>query len=352
MNHVLFLAQAADNLDGAQQHVNEARNVFETIGESVLSGESVIVFFISIVTALLAGRIVASVLRRLTKHIGSLADKTEDLVRVNQLRRLETLIVLSIATLRTLLFLFGIYFWWVFTHENQESTAILGTGAILTILLSGALINTLRDIASGSVMMAEQWYGVGDHIRIEPFPEAQGIVERVTLRSTRIRKVTGEVMWVNNKDIAGVSIAPKGVRTIAVELFAKDEDKAAQLIEDTNVRLPQGGLGVVSPLTIMTVSKIGSSLWHLTAISEVAPGREWLLDKFAIDILKELDEKHKTLAHEPISRYADSETERRFARTINNMRKSTLDRPGIVEKAVKKRAAKARVKAANKKAAE
>lgn len=340
-----MLAQAADQVDTARQRVTEAKSVFERVGDSVFSGYSVTVLLVSVVVALLAGRLVASTLRRITKYIGSAADRTEDLERVNQLRRLETYIILSIAVIRTLLFLFAIYFWWVFTHDNQQSTAILGTGAILTIILSGALINTLRDVASGSVMMAEQWYGVGDHIKVEPFSEAQGIVERVTLRSTRLRKVTGEVMWINNKDIAGVSIAPKGVRTIAIELFAKDEAKANQLIEDTNMRLPQGALGVVSPLTVMTISKIGTSIWHLTALSEVTPGREWLLDKFAIDILKELDEKQKTLAHEPISRYADNEAERRFARTINNLRKLPVDRPGVVQKAVNKRAAKARNKA-------
>jgi len=344
MTYTLF-AQTAEAVD-SQQRIEEVRSVFERVGDSVLRGDSILILFLSLLSALLLGRLVAAVLRRLTKLISRIADKSEDLDRVNQLRRIETLIVLSIAIIRTLLVLFAIYFWWVYTHEGQQSTAIIGTGAILTVILSGALINTLRDVASGSVMMAEQWYGVGDHIHIEPFPEAQGIVERVTLRSTRIRKVTGEVMWINNKDIAGVSITPKGVRTIAFELFAKDEAKAAQLIEQTNLRLPQGGLGVINPITIMTISKIGSDLWHITAISGVAPGREWLLDKFAIDILKELDEKQHILVHEPISRYADNEAERRFARTINNLNKVSLDRPGVVEQAFQRRVAKAKSNAA------
>lgn len=341
----MILGQAIEP-SSTQQRITDVRSVFERVGDSVLSGSSVLVLGLSLLTALLLGRLVAAILRRLTKYISRVADRNEDLYRVNQLRRIETLIVLSIAIIRTLLVLFAIYFWWIYTHEGQQSTAIIGTGAILTIILSGALINTLRDVASGSVMMAEQWYGVGDHIHIEPFPEAQGVVERVTLRSTRIRKVTGEVMWINNKDIAGVSITPKGIRTIAFELFAKDENKAAQLIEETNLRLPQGGLGVVNPITIMTISKIGTNLWHLTAISGVAPGREWLLDKFAIDILKELDEKHQVLVHEPISRYADNEAERRFARTISNLNKVSFDRPGVVEQAFQKRVANAKAKAA------
>lgn len=325
--------------------LRESRSVFERVGESLFSADSLITLIVSLVVALLAGRLIAAVLRRVTKIIGAKADKTENLDTVNLLRRYETLIVLSIAAIRTLLLIFAIYFWWIITHDNQQSTAILGAGAILTIILSGALFNILRDIASGSAMMAEQWFGVGDHISIEPFVDTQGVVERVTLRSTRIRKVTGEVFWVNNKDIAGVSVTPKGVRTVAIELFAKDLERVEELVELANTRLPQGALAVVSPLTIMTKVPIGDKLWHITALSEVAPGREWMLDKFAIDVLKELDEKDSVLAHDPISRYADSEAERRFARAIHNARKSRTRRRNNnvmarVEKAARKHKAK------------
>jgi hypothetical protein len=314
---------------------SQARQVFERVGDSIFNGESIIIFIISLAIALIAGRIIAAILRKLTKFIGLQADKTEDLNQVNRLRRIETLIILSIALIRTILIILALYFWWTFTHSNQQSTAILGAGALLTIILSGALFNTLRDVASGSVMMAEHWFGVGDHIRIEPLPDVQGVVERVTLRSTKLRKVTGEIIWINNKDIIGVSVTPKGVRTIAIELYAKDVNKAIDLVDDANLRLPQGALTVVSPLSIMIKSEVAHNLWHITAIAEVAPGREWMLDKFAVEIIKELDEKYKTLAHEPLARYADSEAERRFARAIHNARKSKVARQSVVKAATR-----------------
>jgi hypothetical protein len=335
-----------------ERSFSDYTDVLERVSDSIFNGESVMVFIIVMIVALVLGRLVAAILRRVTKLIGDRADKTEDLAAVTQLRRLETLIVLSIAVIRTMLVIFGIYFWWVLTHEGQQPTALLGAGAVLTLVLSGALFNTLRDVAAGSVMMAEHWFGVGDHIRVEPFPEMQGVVERVTLRSTRIRKFTGEIIWVNNKDIAGITITPKGVRTIAIELFAKDHDKAVQLVEDANLRMPQGALAVVSPLTIMTDTKLGANLYHLTAICEVAPGREWLIDDFAVEVLQELDEKQKILSHDPITRYADSEAERRFARTILNARKSRTHHglPHLPVAVARKRRAKSRAKAAAKSA--
>jgi hypothetical protein len=157
----------------------------------------------------------------------------------------------------------------------------------------------------------------------------------VTLRSTKIRKFSGEIMWINNKDIIGVSITPKGVRTVVIELYVKNLDKGVQLVQDADLRLPHGPLAVARPLTVMTQAKLGKDLWHITAVSEVAPGREWLLDKHAIEVLQELDEKSKILALDPISRYADSEAERRYARTINNARKPRLERENVIERVEK-----------------
>ena len=52
----------------------------------------------------------------------------------------------------------------------------------------------LRDITTGSVMIAERWYGVGDYIIAEPFLNIQGVVEQVSLRSTKLRGLSGEVV--------------------------------------------------------------------------------------------------------------------------------------------------------------
>lgn len=41
---------------------------------------------------------------------------------------------------------------------NQQPTAILGTNAVLAVLIGGAVDPALRDNSAGSVMMSEQWY--------------------------------------------------------------------------------------------------------------------------------------------------------------------------------------------------
>lgn len=308
--------------------LNQSQNIFRQIGETFFNIRSLFVLVVALVAAIILGRFVAYLLRKLTNFLGRQADKSENLTEVNRLRRYETLLVLSIAIIRTILLALAIYFWWTLMHPHQQPTALVGASAVFAILLAGVLGPVLRDLASGSVMMAEQWFGVGDHVRIEPFMDLQGIVERVTLRSTRIRGINGEIIWVNNQNIQGVRITPKGLRTIALELFVSDAEKGAQLIEETNQRLPRSALMVASPLTPMVTVEAGPKLWHITAIGETAPGREWLLEKYAVTVMSEIDDhaEKSVLVHEPIARYADSEAERRFARSIHNARKKRIKR--------------------------
>jgi hypothetical protein len=341
-----LVALVGDRLDTT---ISQSKSVLQSIADSLFNFESVATFVLAITAALLTGRIIAMILRRFTYFLGNRADKTDNQETVARLRRIETLVVLSIAIIRALLVVVAIYFWWNLNHPGQQPTALLGASALLAILLSGSISPILRDVAYGAGMMAEHWYGVGDHVSIDPLVDGQGIVERVTLRSTRIRNVNGEVIWINNQNISAVRVTPNGLRTVAVELFVNNVDAGDQLIDETNLRLPIGPTMVVSPLSIMTQAKIAPRLWHITALAEVAPGREWFIEKYALDILHDLNKDRKALVHDPISRFADSGAERRFARTIRNAHKPHLKAENVVKKVTAKARHTGAKKAATKK---
>lgn len=312
--------------------LSQANEQIQELGDRLFNWNAIVSFIVIMLLAFIIGRLIAFVLRKVNKYISNKADKSNNLPTVERLRRMETMIVISIALIRALLFAVGLYAWWVVTHPGQQSSALIGASAFFAIIAGGVLSPVLRDLASGSMMMTEHWFGVGDHIRVEPYGDMQGIVERVTLRSTRIRGLNGEVIWVNNQSIGAIRVTPKGSRTMAVELFVSDLEKGKELIHQTNLRLPQGPLMMISPLEAMTEDEVSPGLWHIRALGQTAPGREWLLEKYAIEVLQELDENNEksVLKSEPITRSADSEAERRYSRSIRNARKSTI-RPTLTE---------------------
>jgi moderate conductance mechanosensitive channel len=320
----MLLSFAAANADST---LEKSRQVLDQITGTFFNGRSILTFFISIAVAAILGRIIAAILRKVARVVSRTADKVQDLKEVNRLRRIETLIVLFVALIRMVLIIMAVYFWWVYAHPSQQPGALIGASALAVIIGSATLGPILRDLAYGGVMMAEHWFGVGDHIRVEPFVDLQGVVERVTLRSTRIRGLNGEIIWISNQNIQGVRVLTKGVRTIALEIFVTDLDGGLDMIEETNLRLPTSQLMVVRPLHIMSKSEVSPGLWHITAIGETAPGREWLLQTYAPQIMQELDdENHPIMQTDPIAHDADSDAERRFARTVQNARKSPLQR--------------------------
>jgi small-conductance mechanosensitive channel len=75
----------------------------------------------------------------------------------------------------------------------------------MVVVVAGQTIGIiLRDLTAGSVMITEGWYKIGDFIKIEPFMEVAGVVERFTLRSTRLRALNGEIIWVHNQNITTI----------------------------------------------------------------------------------------------------------------------------------------------------
>jgi hypothetical protein len=322
-----------------ERTIESGTNALRQLAEYLLDIKSLFALLICVAVAVLIGHFIAFLLRRLVNAIGGIADKSQDLTTVNRLRSYETYIVLSIAIIRTGLILFSLYFWWLLDHPTGQPTAFIGASALLVVLAGASLTPILRDVASGSVMMAEHWYGVGDHVRVEPFLDVQGVVERVTLRSTRVRGLNGEIIWLNNNAIQGVRVSPKGVRTIALEIFVNNLQAGERLVEAANKRLPTGPLLLVSPLQVVETAEVGEKLWHITAVAETAPGREWLIENSAMELMKTLDQERAkpVIEHGPLARYADAEADKRFRRTITNARKPTKVKRNVIKPVQRKK---------------
>lgn len=299
-----------------------ATQLIPKISHDIFNWHSILVLVVVMFVTWVIGKLVSIIFYRLSSAIGRTADRTQDLARVNRLRRTETVLILVSALVRAIFIILGLYVWWALTHPTQL-TALIGASALLLLMLANLSSPIFRDLALGGGMMAEKWYGVGDLVRLQP-NNVQGIVEHVTLRSTRIRSLSGEAIWVANQNISMVEVVPKGVHTIAIELFMSDKDRAKALIEETNKLIPTGTSLVVTPLAIMNTEQVDDHIWHLTVIAEAAPWRDDLITTSAIDVLKNLDKKHKpsVLLAEPVARVADSAAEKEFARAINNSRKT------------------------------
>jgi moderate conductance mechanosensitive channel len=190
-------------------------------------------------------------------------------------------------------------------------TALAGASFLL-ILVGFAIQRVLMDIIAGLVMFVERWYSVGDTIQI-PMHELQGIVEDVSLRHTRLRTLEGEVIHIHNSQIPSVRVLPSGAKELQLEVFVTDRERGVQMVESVAAILPEGPTTFIRRPRIDRLDQLGESLVRISARAAVAPGREWLLDGFFADLIRDRAGEG-LIAHGPVTLSVDESAARSYSR--------------------------------------
>jgi small conductance mechanosensitive channel len=186
-------------------------------------------------------------------------------------------------------------------------------GASFVLILAGfAIQRVLTDVIAGLMMFIEGWYHVGDTISI-PALEVQGVVEDVSLRRTKMRTVEGDTLHVSHSQIPAVRVLPSGVKELAIELFVRNRELGEQLVLGTQSLLPEGPTTFVRRPWIEQVEELSDTLVRIRMRATVAPGREWLVEGFVSDLLKEKADAG-LIVHGPVVLALDEAAARSFAR--------------------------------------
>jgi small conductance mechanosensitive channel len=197
------------------------------------------------------------------------------------------------------------------TGGFDRLSALAGASFVL-ILIGFSAQRVLLDIIAGFNMFVERWYSVGDTIAI-PMLEVQGVVEDLSLRRTKLRSLEGEIINIHNSQIAAVRVLPGGVKELDVELVASDREAAERLVLDVATLLPEGPTTFVQRPEIHQIDDLAPGLVRLRMRTVVVPGREWLVEGFYTDLLKEKAAKH-LIVHGPVVISVDEGATRSFAR--------------------------------------
>jgi small conductance mechanosensitive channel len=155
-----------------------------------------------------------------------------------------------------------------------DLTPVVASAGILGVAVGFGAQNLVKDFLSGIFMLLEDQYGVGD---VVDAGEAVGIVEAVSLRTTRLRDVEGTVWYVRNGEINRVGNKSQGwsralldvplalgtdvptVRALALEVAQSLHDDEAfrdVVLEDPEVWGLEaiGAEGLVLRITMKTVA--------------------------------------------------------------------------------------------------
>jgi moderate conductance mechanosensitive channel len=158
---------------------------------------------------------------------------------------------------------------------------VAGAGIIGLALGFGAQ-GLVRDFISGIFMLIEDQYGVGDIVDVG---EAGGVVEGVTLRSTRIRDVEGTLWHVPNGEIRRVGNMSQQWARVLLDIgvsYGTDVDEAIEIIEAVAVAMAEEEAYrdlFIGPPEVWGVQALGPDSVDIRLVIKVKPAEQWALGR-------------------------------------------------------------------------
>jgi moderate conductance mechanosensitive channel len=274
--------------------------------------------------AWLVGRLATSLARWLERGIDH-DDHPSPLVALS---RRETAVSLTRTTVRYIAFVVALALAVVVLTGGRTAGTIAGA-SFFAVIIGFAAQRFLIDIVAGLLMFFEGWYTVGTSIVFEPW-KLEGVVEEVSLRSTAIRDVNGDLIRINHSQVLAVRVLPDGARRVEIELYVRDLDAGTKLVERIAQMVPAGPTAFVSPPQLRDTEELGEGLYRITATASLAPGRLWLATDLLPSLIKEVADG--IVVHGPVIVPANEQALSRFSRAERRGRRATADsnrhRPG------------------------
>lgn len=162
-----------------------------------------------LIVAWIANRVLRRVIKRTGERMMESADRIGEFVPTALRREIRSgrseartatvsSIARSIATATVVVMAAGA----ILSILGVSLAALFASAGVLGVALGFGAQTLVRDVLAGWFIIIEDRYGVGD--TIDAGAPAVGVVERVTLRSTRLRDVNGTVWHVANGEILRV----------------------------------------------------------------------------------------------------------------------------------------------------
>jgi uncharacterized membrane protein len=233
-------------------------------------------------------------------------------VRIAHVKRRETTVAIIRAAIAYAAFAMAVVLSAAQLTGGLDRLSTLAGASFVIILAGFAIQRVLMDVIAGTMMFVEHWYQVGDTIAI-PTLELQGVVEDISLRRTKLRTLAGETILVSNSQIPAVRVLPEGLKEFAIELFVSDRERGEQLARALQAILPVGPTTFAKRPWIDEVNELDERLVRIRLRASIVAGREWLVEGFVPDLLKERAEDG-LIVHGPVVIALDEQAARSFAR--------------------------------------
>lgn len=172
----------------------------------------------------------------------------------------------------------------ILDRMNVPVTTLVAPATLIGAAIGFGSQRLVQDVLSGFFLLSERQYGYGDMVRIAAPGATTGVtgaVEELTLRTTMLRTIDGEVVIIPNGEVRQVTNRSKDWARIVLDIpLANDADitKATDLLRQIGQDVWEDGdlrpLLLDTP-SVMGVQRFGLGFLKLRFIARTLPGKQW-----------------------------------------------------------------------------
>ena len=232
--------------------------------------------------AILLTRLAEWLRDKITARIDARADETDELVRTEAAKYRH--VFAQVVTWTVLAIIYVVTVVLIVQRLGVPLAGLVAPAALLSAALGFGLQRFVQDIGAGFFITGERQYGFGDVIRIAVTgvtEQVTGTVEDVTLRVTRLRSVSGEVVTTPNGQIAQVTNLSRDWARAVIDVpvpATVDVSHVTDVLRrvgdeayaDDNLRRM-----LLDPPSVMGVEKIEVDTFSVRMVARTLPGRQF-----------------------------------------------------------------------------
>lgn len=219
---------------------------------------------------------------RYLTRIDTLADESDELVRSETLKHRHA--VTQVVTWSLLVIIYCVVAVLIVQRLGFPISGFVAPASVAGVAIGFGAQRIVQDILSGFLIVSERQYGYGDIIRVAIAGNntlSTGTVEEVTLRTTRIRSISGEVITTPNGQIVQVTNLSRDWARVVVDVPVParvDVGHVTSILREVGDELyAEEDMRplLLDPPSVMGVESLEVDHFNLRMVARTLPGKQF-----------------------------------------------------------------------------
>jgi moderate conductance mechanosensitive channel len=219
---------------------------------------------------------------RYTTQLDAKAEHSDELVRSEALKHRHA--VTQVVTWTLLVIIYCVVAVLIVQRLGFPLSGFVAPASVIGVAIGFGGQRLVQDLVSGFLIVSERQYGYGDIIRIavtSNAAQATGTVEEVTLRTTRIRSISGEVITTPNGQIVQVTNLSRDWARVVVDVpvpVGVDVNHVTTILKEvcTGVFAEEELRPLLlDPPNVMGVESLEVDHFNLRVVARTLPGKQF-----------------------------------------------------------------------------